>query len=37
VAGWFYGSAYRKSGSLLASSLLHAAVDTLWRTWLSGR
>jgi len=37
VAGWFYGSAYRNSGSLLASSLLHAAVDTLWRTWLSGR
>ncbi len=35
VAGWFYGSAYRQSGSLLASSLLHAAVDTAWRTWLS--
>jgi membrane protease YdiL (CAAX protease family) len=37
VAGWFYGSAYRNSGSLMASSLLHAAVDTVWRTWLSGR
>ena len=35
VAGWFYGSAYRKSGSLLASSLTHAAVDTVWRTFLS--
>ncbi len=35
VAGWFYGSAFRKSGSLLASSLTHAAVDTIWRTFLS--
>lgn len=35
VAGWFYGSAFRKSGSLMASSLMHAAVDTVWRTWLS--
>ncbi len=35
VAGWFYGSAYRKTGSLMASALLHAAVDTVWRTWLS--
>jgi hypothetical protein len=37
VAGWFYGSAYRASGSLMASSLVHAAVDTVWRTWLSAR
>jgi len=37
VAGWFYGSAFRQSGSLMASSLLHAAVDTVWRTWLSAR
>jgi uncharacterized protein len=37
VAGWFYGSAYRVSGSLMASSLVHAAVDTVWRTWLSAR
>jgi membrane protease YdiL (CAAX protease family) len=37
VAGWFYGSAFRISGSLMASSLLHAAVDTVWRTWLSAR
>ncbi len=35
IAGWFYGSAFRKSGSLLASSLTHAAVDTVWRTFLS--
>lgn len=37
VAGWFYGSAFRVSGSLMASSLLHAAVDTVWRTWLSAK
>lgn len=37
VAGWFYGSAYRKTGSLMASSLLHAAVDTVWRTWVDAR
>lgn len=37
IAGWFYGSAYRKTGSLMASSLLHAAVDTVWRTWLDAR
>ena len=37
VAGWFYGSAFRASGSLMASSLLHAAVDTVWRTWLSAK
>ncbi len=37
VAGWFYGSAFRKGGSLMASSLVHAAVDTIWRTWLSAR
>ena len=37
VAGWFYGSAYRKTGSLVASALTHAAVDTVWRTWFSAR
>jgi hypothetical protein len=35
LAGWFYGTAFRKSGSLIASSLTHAAVDTAWRTWFS--
>jgi uncharacterized protein len=35
VAGWFYGSAFRKGGNLMASSLMHAAVDTVWRTWLT--
>lgn len=33
IAGWFYGSAFRQSGSLLAPSLAHALVDTAWRTW----
>jgi membrane protease YdiL (CAAX protease family) len=37
VAGWFYGSAYRLSGSIMASSLVHAAVDTVWRTWFQAR
>lgn len=35
IAGWFYGSAYRNGRSLLASSLTHATVDTVWRTWLT--
>lgn len=37
VAGWFYGSAFRVTGSVMASSLVHAAVDTVWRTWFSAR
>jgi hypothetical protein len=37
VAGWFYGTAFRVSGTLMASALLHAAVDTIWRTWFSAR
>jgi CAAX protease family protein len=37
LAGWFYGSAFRRSGSLMASSLTHAAVDAVWRTWFSAR
>lgn len=35
VAGWFYGSAYRRRGSLMASAMTHALVDTIWRTWLT--
>jgi membrane protease YdiL (CAAX protease family) len=35
VAGWFYGSAFVKSGSLMASALTHAMVDTVWRTFFS--
>jgi membrane protease YdiL (CAAX protease family) len=30
IAGVFYGLAWRRSGSLMASSLTHALVDTLW-------
>ncbi len=37
IAGWFYGSAFRKTGSITASALVHAAVDTTWRIWLSAR
>ncbi len=33
VAGWFYGSAYRRTRSLMASATTHALVDTVWRTW----
>ena len=35
IAGWFYGSAYRTSGTLLSSALLHAMVDTVWRTFFA--
>jgi uncharacterized protein len=35
VAGWFYGSAYRESGSIFSSALVHAMVDTLWRTFFT--
>jgi membrane protease YdiL (CAAX protease family) len=35
VAGWFYGSAFLQGRSLLASSLAHAMVDTVWRTFFS--
>jgi CAAX protease family protein len=35
LAGWFYGSAFRQGGNLMASALMHAAVDTIWRTWLT--
>lgn len=36
AAGWFYGSAFRKGGNLMAPALMHAAVDTAWRTWFTG-
>ena len=35
IAGWFYGLAYRKQRSLMASATCHAMVDTLWRTFLT--
>jgi hypothetical protein len=33
IAGWFYGSAYRDTRSLMASGTTHALVDAVWRTW----
>lgn len=35
LAGWFYGEAYTKGGTLFASALTHAMVDTVWRTWFT--
>ena len=35
IAGWFYGTAWRRHRSLMASALTHALVDTAWRTWLT--
>ena len=35
IAGWFYGSAFVKTGSLMTSALTHAMVDTVWRTFFS--
>ena len=35
VAGWFYGSAFRQGGNLMSSAVMHALVDTLWRTFFS--
>ncbi len=35
VAGWFYGSAFMKTGTLTTSALTHALVDTAWRTFFS--
>lgn len=33
IAGWFYGSAWRGTRSLMASATTHALVDAMWRTW----
>lgn len=35
VAGWFYGAAFIKSGNLMASTLTHAMVDTVWRAFFT--
>jgi membrane protease YdiL (CAAX protease family) len=35
VAGWFYGSAWHNRRSLMAAGITHAAVDTLWRHFLT--
>lgn len=34
IAGWFYGTAWHNRRSIMASSVAHAAVDTLWRHFL---
>ena len=34
VAGWFYGTAWHRRRSIVASSVTHAAVDALWRHFL---
>ncbi len=33
LAGWFYGQAWRRSGSVAASSITHALVVTIWKIW----
>jgi len=33
IAGWFYGSLFAASGTLMAPAMMHALVDTVWRTW----
>jgi membrane protease YdiL (CAAX protease family) len=30
IAGVFYGWTWRKSGSIIASAIVHALVDVLW-------
>ena len=34
IAGWFYGTAWHNRRGVMASSITHAAVDTLWRHFL---
>jgi hypothetical protein len=35
IAGWFYGTAWHNRRSIVASCVTHAAVDTIWRHWLT--
>jgi membrane protease YdiL (CAAX protease family) len=37
IAGWFYGSAWRSTRSLVASGITHALVDAIWRTWFEAQ
>jgi hypothetical protein len=37
IAGWFYGSAWRSTRSLVASGITHALVDSIWRTWFEAQ
>jgi membrane protease YdiL (CAAX protease family) len=34
IAGWFYGGLFAATGTLMAPAIMHALVDTVWRTWL---
>ncbi len=34
IAGWFYGQAFRRGGSVVASSITHSLVNTVWRLFL---
>ncbi len=34
IAGWFYGTAWHVRRSIIAASVTHAAVDTLWHHFL---
>ncbi|MEO8126145.1 MAG: CPBP family intramembrane glutamic endopeptidase, partial [Bryobacteraceae bacterium] len=33
IAGWFYGGLFAATGTLMAPAMMHALVDTVWRTW----
>jgi membrane protease YdiL (CAAX protease family) len=35
IAGWFYGTAWHNRRNIMASSVVHASVDTIWRHFLS--
>jgi len=36
IAGWFYGLAYIRTGSILAPAILHAMVDGWWAYFFNG-
>ncbi len=36
LAGWFYGQAYRRAGSVVASGIAHALTNTTWRFLFAG-
>jgi len=35
IAGWFYGTAWRRRTSIVAASVTHALVDTAWKHFLT--
>ena len=36
IAGWFYGKAYQKTGSIAAAALVHTIVDCIWWMFFAG-